>query len=141
MINCVGVRSFNINYSQLRNVTLHNFNYPFNIVHNVKYLRFRLVILHIGLYGGSQKFVRIFWGGWGWGKPIGGIHSSYSYSSSCYRHIHVLFLFSSLFFCITLLRIHIYLHDFHFNHLSSHVRPLELRHVHFQLCFCHIFHS
>jgi len=67
-----------------------------------------------------------------------GIHSSYSYSSSCYHHIHVLFLLSSLFFCITLLRICIYLHDFHFNHPSFHVRPLVPRRVPFQPYLCPI---
>lgn len=33
--------------------------YPFNVVHNVKFLRFRLFIFHLGRHGGSQKFVSL----------------------------------------------------------------------------------
>ena len=74
---------FTVSYVMWRFIIL---TYPFNVVHNVKFLRFRLVIFHLGRYGSSEKFVRIF----GWGKPKGGIHSSHSYSSSCYHHITIL---------------------------------------------------
>jgi glycosyltransferase involved in cell wall biosynthesis len=105
--------------------------YSFNVFHNVKYLRFRQVIFHLGRYGGSQKFVKNFFV---WGKPIGEIHSSYVYSSSCYHRIHVLLLLLSLFFCISLLRILNYLHDFHFNPLFFLMYVHLHWDVHFQPC-------
>ena len=110
---------FTVNYVIWRFIIL---TYPFNVVHNVKFLRFRLVILRIGLYGGSQKFVRLFfWGGGTYRRGTFFVFLFIFLLPSYSRLIPLL----SLLFCIILLRIHIYLHDFHFNHLSSHVRPLE----------------